>query len=148
MVVWNLRRWKRRTQRRKWQGRGKRVRKGPRGGEGSRKRIRFPEAVLDMREDRSQVSGDVVGDVEQQAGVDAVTMREEPWIEMPKEQGWQRPKKMTHEKVNFMQEYSGPLKISTGCVEECRVEESRRPVQRTLDAWMPRRSGVTVKNRF
>ena len=38
-----------------------------------------------------------VGDVEQQAGVEAVTLGEEPWIvdsvlEMPKEEGWQRPK--------------------------------------------------------
>ena len=53
----NQRRRKRRTQRRKRQGRGKRVRKGPRSGEGNRKRIWLPGAVLDMREDRSQVGG-------------------------------------------------------------------------------------------
>ena len=51
----------------------------------------------------------MVGDVEQQAGVDAATMEEEPWIvgsvlEMPKEEGWQRPKKVAHEKVKFIQE--------------------------------------------
>ena len=28
------------------------------------------------------------------------------------------------------------------------MKESRRPMARTLDAWMPRRSGVTVKNKF
>ena len=43
-----------------------------------------------------------------------------------------------------MQEYGGPVKSSTGCVEK----ESRRPMQRTLDAWMPKRSGVMVKNKF
>ena len=55
---------------------------------------------------------------------------------------------MAHEKVKFIQEYGGPVKISTGCVEECCVKESRRPIQRTLDAWMQRRSGVTVNNEF
>ena len=80
-------------------------------------------------------------------------MEEEPWIvgsvlEMPKEERWQRPKKVAHEKVKFIQEYGGPVKISTGCVEECCVKESRRSMQRTLDAWMQRRSGVTVKNKF
>ena len=65
-------------------------------------------------------------------------------LEMPKEERWQGPKKVAHEKVKFIQEYGGPVKISTGCVEECCVKESRRPMQRTLDAWMPRRSGVTV----
>ena len=50
--------------------------------------------------------------------------------------------------MKFIQEYGDPAKISTGCVEECCVKESRRPMQRTLDAWMPRRSGVTVKNKF
>ena len=38
-------------------GEGKRVRKGPRSGEGGMKRIWLPGAVLDMREDRSQVGG-------------------------------------------------------------------------------------------
>ena len=76
-------------------------------------------------------------------------MEEEPWIvgsvlEMPKEEGWQTPKKVAHEKAKFIQELGGPVKISTGCVEECCVKESRRPMQRTLDAWMPRRSGVTA----
>ena len=80
-------------------------------------------------------------------------MEEEPWIvgsvlEMPKEERWQRPKKVAHEKVKFIQEYGGPVKICIGFVEECCVKESRRPMQRTLDAWMPRRSGVTVKNKF
>ena len=97
----------------------------------------------------------VVGDVEQEAGVDVVSsLREEPWIvggvmEMPKEEGWQRPQKVAHEKAKFMQGFGGPVKISTRCVEECCVmDESRRPMERTLDAWMPRRSGVTVKNKF
>ena len=88
----------------------------------------------------------VVGDVEQQAGVDAGL-----WVacwRCLRRKGWQRPKKMTHEKAKFMEEYGGPVKISTGCVEECSVKELRRPMQRTLDAWMPRRSGVTVKNKF
>ena len=80
----------------------------------------------------------MVGDVEHQAGVDAVTMEEEPWIvgivlEMPKEERWQRPKKVAHKMVKFSQEYGGPVKISTGFVEECCVKELRRPMQRTLD---------------
>ena len=95
----------------------------------------------------------MVGDVEQQAGVDAVTTGEEPWIvgsvlETLEEEGWQRPKKMTHEMAKFLQQCGGPVKISTGCVEECCVKESRRPLHRTLDAWLPRRSGVSVKNKF
>ena len=54
-----------------------------------------------------------------------------------------------HEKAKFMQGYGRPVKISTGCVDEsCVMEESRRPMERTLDAWMPRRSGVVVKNKF
>ena len=81
-------------------------------------------------------------------------MEEEPWIvgsvlEMPKEEGWQRREKVAHEKAKFMQEYGGLVKIGVRCVEECCVnEEPRRPMQRTLDAWMPRRPGVTVKIKF
>ena len=40
------------------------------------------------------------------------------------------------------------MKLGTGCVEECFVkEELRRPTERTLGAWMPRRSEVIVMNR-
>ena len=54
-----------------------------------------------------------------------------------------------HEKAKIMQGYGRPGKISTGCVDEsCVMEESRRPMERTLDAWMPRRPGVVVKNKF
>ena len=31
---------------------------------------------------------------------------------------------MAYEKVKFIQEYGGPVKISAGCVEECCVKES------------------------
>ena len=60
----------------------------------------------------------VVGDVEQEAGVHAVSsLSEEPWnvggvMEMPKEEGWQRPKKVVQEKAMFMQEYGGPESIN------------------------------------
>ena len=61
-------------------------------------------------------------------------------MEMPKEEGWQRPEKVVHEKAKLIQGCGDPVKSSTGCVEECSVmEESRRPMERTQDAWMPRR---------
>ena len=87
----------------------------------------------------------MVGDVEQEAGVDAVNcLREEPWL--PEEGRWWRPKQVGHEKARFTQGYGGPLKISTGCVEECSVnEEWRSPMERTRGARVPRRSEVTVK---
>ena len=48
-----------------------------------------------------------------------------------------------------MQGYGRLVKISTSCVDKsCVMEESRRPMERTLDAWMPRRPGVVVKNKF
>ena len=54
-----------------------------------------------------------------------------------------------HEKAKFKQGYGRPVKISTSCVDEsCVMQESRRPMERTLDAWIPRRSGVVVKNKF
>ena len=132
------------------------VRKAPRGGEGAGQGFGYQEQCWTcgrIGHKSAECNVYVVGDVEQQTGVDAVTMGEEPWIvgsvlEMPMEEGWQRPKKMTHEKAKLMQEYGGPVKISTGCVEECCVKESRRPMQRTLDAWVSRRPGVTVKNKF
>ena len=97
----------------------------------------------------------MVGDVEQEGAVDAVnSVKEEPWIvgsvtEVPKEEVRTRPKKVVREKAMFMQGYGGPMKISTGCVEECCVkEESRRPMEGMLEAWMPKRCEVTVENKF
>jgi len=97
----------------------------------------------------------MVGDVEQGTDVDAVNgVDEEPWIvgsvtEAPKEGVWSKTKKVAREKVKFMQGYGGPMKISTACEEECCMkEESRKPMERTMEAWMPRRSEVTVRNKF
>ena len=92
-----------------------------------------------MREDPSQISGcnvHVVGDMEQQAGVDAVTMREKPWIvggvlEMPKDAG-----------VRWSGEDQHRLRGGVLC------ERVERQMQRTQDAWMPRPSGVTVNDKF
>ena len=114
---------------RKRQGRGKGARKGPWGSEGNRTRICYQRQCWTCGRYRSQV---------QEAGVDAVSsQREEPWIvggvmEVPKEERWQRPKNVVHEKAKFMQE----------C---CVLEESRRRMERTLDA---RRPGVSAKNKF
>ena len=51
---------------------------------------------------------------------------------------------MEHEQARVTQGSGGLVKISTGCVEECGVnEELRSPMERTLG----RRSEVTVENK-
>ena len=70
-----------------------------------------------------------VGDVEQEAGVDAMnSLMEDPCfvggvMEMTVAEGWQRPAKVVQEKAMFMQEYGGLMKISTGLVDESCVKE-------------------------
>ena len=111
----------------KWQGRGKRVRKWPRGSEGSRKRIWLPGQCWTcgrIGHKSAECNVHVVGDAEQQPGVDAVTNLG-LWVvcwRCPKEVRWQKPEQVAHEKAKFMQGYGGLVKISTGVLREGGVE--------------------------
>jgi len=64
-------------------------------------------------------------------------------------EGIKRITKKKPRKVKFMSVYSNPMKIDTGCEGKCCCgEEMRKPMERTLDVWMPKRIEVKTKNMF